>query len=170
MGRVTDDARFGLTLYPQPSGKIRCGERDFTVIGQIGGPDEEQILLDGDGDGDGGSDGDGRVLVLQVGSQELSPLNSSLDRLRSFLAACERYYATAAPTAGPMVLSGAQLQERLAAMHRGELKPAAPAPAPLPHKKRVKLLRKTLKDVDPAAIKPGTWWGFILEQLDDDLL
>jgi hypothetical protein len=161
MGRVSDDARFGLTLYPRPTGTTRCDDRDFTVIGQIGGPDEEQLLLDPDG----------HVLVLDLGSQQLAPLNSSLEALRSFLAAGERYYATGPrPSPAPMVLSGAQMQERLAAMRRGELKPAAPAPAPLPHKKRVKQLRKTLKDVDPAAIKPGTWWGVILEQLDDDLL
>ena len=120
MSRVRDDTLFGLALYPQPAGTMRCGNSDFTVIGQVGGADEEQILL-----GD-----DGRVMLLEVGSQELSGLNSSLTAL----------------------------------------KPAAAAPAPLPHQKRVKQLRKTLKATDPAAIKPGTWWGFILEQLDGDLL
>jgi hypothetical protein len=128
----------------------------LSVIGYVGEPTTELVAVDNAGAVWSCSpDGGGRVLM-----------NSSVDALNRFLDLFGQFFA-AAPETPPMTYTAEQLAEKLAALRRGEIKPAAPRPDN--RKARVKQLKKALKEIDGAATK-AEWWSLVLEQVDDGIL
>lgn len=113
---------------------------------------------------------DGAVVVVDAASGEVSPLNRDRRRLDEFLAAYDEY-VSAGPAATPAVVrSAAEMSARLAQMRAGALKPAArPAPT-LSHKARYTALKTRWMAADRDALRDGTWWSGVLEQVKDGLL
>lgn len=131
------------------------GDR-LSVIGYAWEPTTELIAVDHAGAVWSYSpDRDSRVLM-----------NSSIDALRRFLDLFAEFFAaTAGPP--PATYTAEQMAERLAALRRGEITPAAAKPDN--RKARIKQLKKTLKEIDRPALK-ADWWSIILEQVDDGIL
>jgi hypothetical protein len=93
-------------------------------------------------------------------------MNSSVDALRRFLELFGEFFA-ATDSPPPATYTAEQMAERLAALRRGEIKPAAPKPDN--RKARVEQLKKTLREIDKPGVKAG-WWSLVVEQVDDGIL
>lgn len=128
----------------------------LSVIGYVWEPTTEIVAVDSAG----------AVWSYSPARGTRTPLNSSVEALRRFLALFEQFFvSTAAPP--PATYTAEQMAEKLAALRRGEIKPAASRPDQ--RKARVKQLKKTLREIDGPAVTAG-WWSVVLEQVDDGLL
>jgi hypothetical protein len=131
------------------------GER-LSIIGYVWEPATELV----------GLDSAGAVWSYAPARGRRVPMNSSVDALRRFLDLFGEFFA-AADDPPPATYTAEQMAAKLAALRRGEIKPAAARPDN--RSARVKQLKKALRDIDRPAVKAG-WWSLVLEQVDDGIL
>lgn len=97
-------------------------------------------------------------------------INSSLIQFLRFLAAAQEFLSRASRSsdqASAMTLQ--QARDRLAALRRGDIQPSANAD-PFDRSAEIERMRELLRQVDPVALTPDTWWDRVLEQMDDGVI
>jgi hypothetical protein len=154
---ASNEATLGVVLEATatPAEVTVAGER-LSVIGYVWEPATELV----------GVDSAGAVWSYSPDDGSRVPMNSSVETLQRFLDLFAAFFG-AAEVPAPTTYTAEQLAEKLAALRRGEIQPAAAGPSD--RKARVKQLKKALREVDKPAVK-AEWWQLVLEQIDDGIL
>ncbi|MEF3302532.1 SUKH-4 family immunity protein [Paenibacillus sp. GYB003] len=113
---------------------------------------------------------DGAVYALGPVQGRRSFINSNLEVFLQFMAHVSRYLEAAKATdTGPTVMTRDVLQERLAALRNGKIRPAARATG-FDRQFETERLECEFRTLDRAALKRDGWWCKIIEQLRDGLI
>ena len=154
---MSNEATLGVVLDTTavPAEVTVDGER-LSIIGYLWEPTGELV----------GLDGVGAVWSYSPDRGSRVRMNSSVDALRRFLGLFGEFFA-ATDDPPPATYTAEQMAEKLAAFRRGEIKPAVPEPDR--RAARIKQLKKSLREIDPPAVKAG-WWSLVLEQVADGIL
>lgn len=154
---MREEHPFGISLYPTATGEAVSGARE---IGSV--HDGEFLIME---------DADGTTSVRDVTTGDRFPLNRDRKATEGFLQAFAEYLSSGPPTPEPVTMTAEQAAERLRAFREGKVPARSLASAQgLPHRTRVRKLRKRLHAIDKAATGPASWWSSLIEQAEDDLL
>lgn len=142
-------------------GWVDCGGESFFLCGHETWADNLDI---------GVRKGDGRIYAISgIASNPPVFINSSFDRFIGFLElAADFFDRSKQGGSGATVMSAEQARERLAAMRRGEVKPAKSVI--FDREKEVEKLKKVFLEIDPDALDGDFWWAIVLEQIEDGLI
>ncbi|MGE8258400.1 MAG: SUKH-4 family immunity protein [Stenotrophomonas sp.] len=108
--------------------------------------------------------------VLSVGDGGRQVVNDRLSSFLGFLEAYEAFQAEAkAEDIAPVVYSQAEMQAKLEAFKRGEILKRSAKPK-FDRTGAIKAMVSEWKALDPVAVKGGSWWSVVLEQIQDGLI
>ena len=158
---VEKTSGLGFQLYADAADTVHREGRPFTVIGHLHSPEEFLVTED---------PADGSVRVFSADLAAAWPLNTSRSALELCLEAIERYLQSAPQNAAPQVFTAEEMRERLDRLARGEVAPRTPPKQAVPHRERVKQLRRELKAADRTALTRASWWSGTLEEAKNDLI
>ncbi|MDQ8033101.1 MAG: SUKH-4 family immunity protein [Bordetella sp.] len=114
---------------------------------------------------------DGRVMTAGQGEAHVF-VNTRIENFLHFLAAFQHFQTLASRADGaPRVYTQAEMQARLAALQRGDIRPRQGAEdVAFDRAEALRQLERAWRGRDAAALERGSWWSRIDEQLRDGLL
>ncbi|WP_338540851.1 SUKH-4 family immunity protein [Paenibacillus tundrae] len=102
---------------------------------------------------------------------EYSVINTNLSLFLAFLHQYISFIHEHSRTSEPSVMTLEQVQAKLEAFRRGEIKPTVQQPSESVRKNALHQLRQFYTEKDPVSVSDEeSWWSVVLEQLEDDLL
>nr|WP_285888926.1 SUKH-4 family immunity protein [Paenibacillus polysaccharolyticus] len=126
--------------------------------------DEETAIL-------GLEAGTGILYRVDVQSRDYDVMNSSIHLFLTFLRRYREIVQDHSQTNEPSVMTLEQVQAKLEAFRRGEIKPHLQKKEQSGRDEAVKQLRLFYTEKDPVSVlHEETWWSVVLEQLEDGLL
>jgi hypothetical protein len=142
-------------------GWVDCGGERFFLFGRETWADNLGLGI---------REGDGRVFAISEGVSNLPVfINSSFGKYIEFLELTADFFDRSKQgDSGATVMSAEQARERLAAMRRGEVKPAKSVI--FDREKEVEKLKKMFLEIDPDALDDDFRWAIVLEQIEDGLI
>ena len=112
------------------------------------------------------------VFAVSVDAKaEASFINTNLPSFLSFLAGFQGFLDRARQPDVASIMTQEQARERLAALRRGEVRPAAAQATQFDRAAELSKIKLEFKREDPAAFSDKeSWWSRILEQAEDGLI
>ncbi|MDR6723227.1 hypothetical protein J2W91_001679 [Paenibacillus amylolyticus] len=113
----------------------------------------------------------GTLYRLDGQTGEYSVVNTNLSLFLAFLHHYISFIHEHSRTSEPSVMTLEQVQAKLEAFRRGEIKPTAQPSSDSVRKNALHQLRQFCTEKDPVSVSDEeSWWSVVLEQLEDDLL
>ncbi|MCM3174093.1 SUKH-4 family immunity protein [Paenibacillus sp. MER 99-2] len=113
----------------------------------------------------------GTLYRLDGQKGEYSVVNTNLSLFLEFLHQYISFIHEHSRTSEPSVMTLEQVQAKLEAFRRGEIKPIAQPSSDSARKNALHQLRQFYTEKDPVSVSDEeSWWSVVLEQLEDDLL
>ncbi|MGR6546139.1 SUKH-4 family immunity protein [Paenibacillus tundrae] len=113
----------------------------------------------------------GTLYRLDGQTGEYSVINTNLSLFLEFLHQYMTFIHEHSRSSEPSIMTLEQVQAKLEAFRRGELKPIARPSSELVRKNALHQLRQFYTEKDPQSVSnEESWWSVVLEQIDDDLL
>ncbi|WP_128103806.1 SUKH-4 family immunity protein [Paenibacillus sp. DCT19] len=113
----------------------------------------------------------GTLYRLDGQTGEYSIINTNLSLFLAFLHQYIVFIHEHSRTSEPSVMTLEQVQAKLEAFRRGEIKPTVQQPSKSLRKNALHQLRQFYTEKDPVSVSDEeSWWSVVLEQLEDDLL
>lgn len=155
---MSEEHLFGIRLYRTTAkADVAAGAREIGTV-----HDGEFLVME---------DSDGTTSVRDAATGDRFPLNRDRRATEGFLEASAEYLSSGPPTPGPVTMTAEQAAERLRAFREGRVRPRTlPADKGLPHRTRLRTLRKRLHAIDSTATGPDSWWSNLIEEAENDLL
>ncbi|GAA4784376.1 hypothetical protein [Microbacterium gilvum] len=155
---MSEEHLFGIRLHPATAkADVVPGAREIGTV-----HDGEFLVME---------DSDGTTSVHDSATGDRYPLNRDRRATEGFLEAFAEYLSSGPPTPGPVTMTAEQAAERLRAFREGQVRPRAlPTDKGLPHRTRLRKLRKRLHAIDTTATGPDSWWRSLIEEAENDLL
>ncbi|MEO2209895.1 SUKH-4 family immunity protein [Paenibacillus amylolyticus] len=162
---LNDEDVLGIRFNPLPDMGLMSTSDDLKTLLPIGYEwDEQTAIL-------GLESRTGIMYRVDVPTGEYAVMNSSIHLFLTYLSRYKEIVQEHSQANEPTVMTLEQVQAKLEAFRRGEIKPHLQKKEQSGREEAVKQLRLFYTEKDPVSmLDEETWWSVVLEQLEDELL